>query len=136
MAGLQIGLLQALSDKMRWHQQRQQLLSENVANADTPGYQGRDLKAFSIEQAQNALMSSASVSTLATNPEHFVVSSSGESAFGAQQVSFEVTPEGNGVTLEDEMMKVTGNQMDYAAVTSLYTKTLQLLRTALGAPGA
>jgi flagellar basal body rod protein FlgB len=33
------------------------------------------------------------------------------------------------------MMKVTDNQMQYAAVTSLYTKTLQLLRTALGTPG-
>ena len=36
---MQIGglnLFQALTDKMRWHQERQGVLSENVANADTP----------------------------------------------------------------------------------------------------
>ena len=45
---------------------------------------------------------------------------------------FEITPEGNGVTLEDEMMKVTSNQMDYQAVTTLYSRSLRLLKTALG----
>jgi flagellar basal-body rod protein FlgB len=30
------------------------------------------------------------------------------------------------------MMKVAANQMDYQAVTTLYTKSLQLIRTALG----
>ena len=51
---------------------------------------------------------------------------------GGDLRSFEITPEGNGVTLEDEMMKVTANQIDYQAVTSLYTKSLQLIKTALG----
>ena len=32
------------------------------------------------------------------------------------------------------MMKVTANQMDYQAVTTLYTKSLALIRTALGQP--
>jgi len=125
-------LLTALTQKMRWHQQRQDLLAENVANADTPGYRGRDLKTLDF----NAMLGNVSldpVSTEATDPMHFAVTASGEDAPDAQQqASFEVTPEGNGVTLEDEMMKVTANQMDYQAVTSLYTKSLQLIRTALG----
>ena len=36
----------ALTDKMRWHQTRQGLLAENVANAETPGYRGRDLAQY------------------------------------------------------------------------------------------
>jgi len=36
------------------------------------------------------------------------------------------------VSLEEEMMKVSANQMDYAAVTSLYSKSLHLLKTAIG----
>ena len=36
------------------------------------------------------------------------------------------------VNLEDEMLKVSTNQMDYAAVTSLYTRSLHLLKTAIG----
>jgi flagellar basal-body rod protein FlgB len=135
MAGSQIGLLQALTDNMRWHQTRQQLLSQNVANADTPGYEGRDLKAFALGEAGDALRSSATITTVATNPTHFSVTSTGGGLPGSRLNSFEVTPEGNGVTLEDEMMKVTDNQLQYAAVTSLYTKTLQLLRTAFRSPG-
>ena len=44
----------------------------------------------------------------------------------------ETRPAGNSVNLEDEMMKVSANQMDYAAVTSLYSKSLHLLKTAIG----
>ena len=46
--------------------------------------------------------------------------------------NFEITPEGNGITLEDEMMKVTTNMMDYQAATSLYQKSIRILRVALG----
>lgn len=127
-----VSLLSALTDKMRWHQQRQDLLSQNVANADTPGYKGRDLKTPDFG-AELGGMSLAPVATEATDPMHFAVAAGDDDPLGSeQQASFEVTPEGNGVTLEDEMMKVTANQMDYEAVTSLYTKSLQLLRTAIG----
>ena len=45
---------------------------------------------------------------------------------------YEVTPDGNAVSLEDQMMKVTSNQMDYQTVTSLYQRSLGLLKTAVG----
>ena len=45
---------------------------------------------------------------------------------------FEVRPTGNAVNLEDEMMKVAANQMDYQAATALYTRSLGLIKTALG----
>jgi flagellar basal-body rod protein FlgB len=45
---------------------------------------------------------------------------------------YETRPAGNAVNLEDEMMKVSANQMDYAAATSLYTRSLGLLKTAIG----
>ena len=41
-------------------------------------------------------------------------------------------PAGNAVNLEDEMIKVAANQMDYQAATSLYTRSLGLFKTALG----
>jgi len=43
-----------------------------------------------------------------------------------------VRPAGNSVNLEDEMMKVAANQMDYQAATALYTRSLNLLKIALG----
>ena len=122
----------ALTDKMRWHQTRQGLLAENVANAETPGYRGRDLAQYDFADRASAV-SSASVTTTATQPMHYAVASAEGSAFGAQRMAnFEITPEGNGVTLEDEMMKVTTNLMDYQAATSLYQKSIKILRTAMG----
>ena len=132
MAFLKMPVLSALTDKMRWHQTRQGLLAENVANAETPGYRGRDLKQFEFADQMSAF-SSATLTTSATQPMHFSVSSSDSSAFGAQRMAnFEITPEGNGITLEDEMMKVTTNMMDYQAATSLYQKSIKILKTAMG----
>jgi flagellar basal-body rod protein FlgB len=123
----------ALTDKMRWHQTRQGLLAENVANAETPGYRGRDLKQFDFDDQMASPISSASITTRVTQPMHYAVSSQLSSGEGAQRMAnFEVTPEGNGITLEDEMMKVTTNLMDYQAATSLYQKSIKIIRTALG----
>jgi len=132
MGLMNMPVFSALTDKMRWHQTRQGLLAENVANAETPGYRGRDLKQYDFA-ARSGPMSSASLATLATRPMHFSVSSGDGSGFDAQRMAnFEVTPEGNGVTLEDEMMKVTTNMMDYQTATSLYQKSIRILKTALG----
>lgn len=132
MTFLNMPVFTALADKMRWHQTRQGLLAENVANAETPGYRGRDLAQYDFEPGKVKL-SSATVTTTATQPNHFSVGGSPDAAFGAQRMAnFEVTPEGNGVTLEDEMMKVTTNLMDYQAATGLYTKSIKILKTALG----
>lgn len=130
---MQIGglsVFQALGEKMRWHQERQGVLAENVANADTPGYIERDLAAFSFG---DEMKSSATLTTSITSPTHISVSSNGgKGGFGAELAPFEITPSGNGVTLEDEMMKVAGNDMDYQAVTALYTRSMQLLKIAIG----
>jgi flagellar basal-body rod protein FlgB len=128
----QMPLLTALADKMRWHQARQTLLAENVANADTPGYQGRDLKAYSFAEHLSSA-SFAEVATAVTQPGHIAVSSNAYNGFGARPGGdFEVTPAGNAVSLEDEMMKVTANQMDYQTITALYSRSLRLIKTAFG----
>ncbi len=129
---MKLPLLDALTAKMKWHQVRQGLLAENVANAETPGYRGRDLKVFGFDDHLRSV-STATVATTATQPGHFSISSSDAGAFGARPLnSFEITPEGNGVTLEDEMMKVASNQMDYQAITTLYNRSLKILKTAIG----
>lgn len=126
-------LLQALTDKMRWHQARQTLLAENVANAGTPGYLGKDLKPFTIEASSNAMAMSSSATV---SPEGTQIAFAGFSDNGgfdlADTGGFETNPGGSSVSLEDEMMKVTANELDYQTVTTLYTRSLKLLRTALG----
>ena len=56
-------------------------------------------------------------------------------AAGSQAVRPAATtcgPSGNAVNLEDEMIKVAANQMDYQAATTLYTRSLGLIKTAIG----
>jgi flagellar basal-body rod protein FlgB len=60
--------------------------------------------------------------------------------FGSSRASFrteskgnyEVRPTGNAVNIEEEMMKVAANQMDYQAATAVYSRSLGLIKTALG----
>jgi flagellar basal-body rod protein FlgB len=124
-----IPILAMLRTRMEWHQERQRVLAENVANADTPNYQARDLAApdFSRE-----LASVASLSLMRTDAQHIAGIGFGGSQFAADNSHYEVRPRGNSVTHEDEMMKVASNQMDFDAVTSLYTRSLALIKTALG----
>jgi flagellar basal-body rod protein FlgB len=132
MALMQLPIFTALTEKMRWHQNRQSLLAENVANAETPGYRGRDLAAFAFKEHMSNL-SVPQIATSTTNSAHIAAMGTQADGFNTRKLnSFEITPEGNGVTLEDEMMKVTSNQMDYQAATTLYTRSLKILRTALG----
>ncbi|WP_319773009.1 flagellar basal body rod protein FlgB [Breoghania sp.] len=127
-----ISVFQALKTKMQWHQERQGVLSQNVANADTPGYMGRDLKApvfsDSLEKATNV----KPVKLAVTEPGHMHASSNRTFGLDRKAGSFEVTPDENSVVLEEQMMKVTSNQMDYQAAATLYSRGLGLLKTAIG----
>jgi flagellar basal-body rod protein FlgB len=122
-----IPILSMLRERMEWHQERQRVLSENVANSDTPHYQAKDLAPPDFSHQLRA-----SLELQRTNAAHLETVSGG-SAFAADHSGrFEVRPLGNTVTHEDEMMKVAANQMDYEGVTSLYTHSLNLIKLAIG----
>lgn len=127
-----LSIFTALKQKMMWHQSRQGLLAENVANAETPGYRGRDLEAFSFsEMARTA--AARGLPTQVTHSGHFAFDGYGAEDFSSRETeTFQVTPDGNGVLIEDEIMKVATNQMDYQAATTVYGRSLRLLKTALG----
>jgi flagellar basal-body rod protein FlgB len=123
-----IPILSMLRTRMQWHQERQRVLAENVANADTPGYHARDLVPPDF---QHALQASLTLAT--TNPGHIAATGGGGSPFAEDtDLHYEVRPRGNGVSHEDEMLKVAGNQMDYDAASSLYSHSLALIKTAVG----
>jgi flagellar basal-body rod protein FlgB len=123
-------LFAMLRTRMQWHQERQRLLAENVANADTPSFRPHDLAPLQFDRSFPQV---ASLSLARTEPGH-IASSEGASGQFAMSRSggYQVRPSGNAVNLEDEMIKVAANQMDYQAATTLYTKSLGLLKTALG----
>jgi flagellar basal-body rod protein FlgB len=120
--------------RLQWSQERQRVLSENVANADTPSYHARDLAPLKFEAptaVAGAPVTTVSLTRAASG--HIAGIGQSESPFRAESGSdYEVRPTGNAVNLEQEMMKVAANQMDYQAVTPLYTRGLSLIKTALG----
>jgi len=125
----QIPIFSMLRTRMHWHQERQRLLAENVANAETPKFKPRDLSPPQFDQNPAAALAVAQ-----TNTAHLAGSAaSGSGRFALdRRGGFDVRPAGNAVSLEDEMLKVASNQMDYQAATALYTRGLGLLKTALG----
>ena len=134
MAITDIPILSMLRTRLDWSQQRQRVLAENVANADTPNYRARDLQPLKFEAPGQAAASGAQPVSLAqTEPGHIAGSSTGNPKFRSERdAHYEVRPTGNAVSLEDEMMKVAANQMDYQTVAALYTRSLNMLKTALG----
>src|ERR1700676_1703959 len=125
--------LSVLRTKMQWHQERQRVLAENVSNSDTPKFKPRDL----VEPKFNDTGASAAGSTgalamLRTSEGHISTSGSDPSFEQNRRAGFQTRPAGNAVSLEEEMLKVSANQMDYAAATSLYSKSLHLLKMAIG----
>ena len=128
----EIPIFSMLRTKMQWHQDRQQLLAENVSNADTPRFRPHDLVPPKFEGTTPAAESSLAL--VETNPAHKAATNvDGTPEFQQQHnTRFEIRPSGNAVNLEDEMIKVAANQMDYQAATALYGKSIGLIKVAIG----
>ena len=127
-------VLSALRTKMQWHQERQRVLAENVSNSDTPNFKPRDLVEPKFDNGGGAAGGAmGSLAMMRTSAGHIAPPGGGaELRRRTARAGFQTRPAGNAVNLEDEMLKVSANQMDYAAATSLYSKSLHLLKTAIG----
>ena len=123
-------LLSMLKTRMHWHQARQKLLAENVSNADTPRFRPRDLAAPSF--GPGGAPASAGVAVARTRPMHLSLAGARPGEEPRDGVRFETRPSGNAVNLEDEMLKVSQNQSDYQLAASLYQKSMQMLKIAVG----
>ena len=125
-------LLSMLRDRMTWLNQRQDLLSQNVANADTPGYVARDLKAQEFDQLLGGGAKSGA-SMVTTNQRHISLSQSHDGKFEDHETpDQEFSPNGNAVSLEVEMIKVSETQAQYQAAANIYAKTMTMMKTAIG----
>ncbi len=132
MSFTDIPLFSALKSKMSWLQSRQTVLAENVANADTPGYRANDIEIFVLPEA-NGVAAPPRILPVLTSPMHIAGSGGSAAPWGNDETdTFEITPSGNSVVLEEEMMKVAETQLDYQMATGLYSRGIGLLKTAIG----
>jgi flagellar basal-body rod protein FlgB len=125
---LKLNVLQLASGLMAHASARQRVIAENVAHADTPGYKARDLPQFAA-----TLDGHPAFSARITRPEHI--------AFGADPRGFDarqetalgaVSPNGNSVSLEDQMTRAAEARQSHQMALGVYSKTMDILRTAIG----
>jgi len=128
MAIPDLPILSMLRTRMQWHQQRQKVLAENIANADTPRYRARDLAPPSF----TGMLQQVSITMARTDPGHIEAAGGGSQFEDDRNAHYETRPRGTAVSHEEEMLKLAGNQADYDAVTSIYTHSLSLIKTAVG----
>jgi flagellar basal-body rod protein FlgB len=143
-----ISVFRVLTAKLNYSAERQKLIAQNVANADTPGYAPSDLKPFSMEVANQTA-------------RYLRPASSGASARGLGMIEMTKTSEahldnpnpapgpfsnttgpdsearvdGNQVVLEDQMAKLTETRLDHEAALTFYQQSLTMLKDAAKAPG-
>jgi flagellar basal-body rod protein FlgB len=125
--------------RMSWLNQRQNVLSQNIANADTPKYQAHDLKKFDFKAViRDHNPASKSLSMTATHPGHITIGSrraSGPFEESSNQRPYETAPDGNQIVLEEQMVKMNETQINHDLMTELYRKQLRMFKIALGRGG-
>ncbi len=127
-----IPVFAAITKRMHWLNQRQRVLADNIANANTPGYRPSDLEEPSFNEE---LRKTSKMRMRATSPKHIMPATGSVSTdftTRKQKDTYEMSPDGNAVVLEEQLMKVTETRMDYDVMTNLYRKHMGMLRTALG----
>ncbi len=124
---------QALNTRMTWLNQRQRLLAENVANANTPGFLAKDLAEPNFRDLLRK--SVAPIALARTAGKHIQgVSDAGATSFKVLENNELADKSGNSVSLEGEMMKVSQSVADHELMSNLYRKGMDLMRIALSRP--
>jgi flagellar basal-body rod protein FlgB len=124
----QTGVFDLAEQRLQWLDRRQEVLAQNIANADTPGYQPKDLTPFAT------VLQDSVTAPVRTDPMH-LSGTQGGMLQGAAVTTTERAPDGNAVTLSGQLVKVADTETSQQLVTNLYQKYLSLFRTALGASG-
>ena len=126
-----VSIFSAMKKQMGWLSQRQKVLSENIANADSPKYRSKDLKPINFEKA---LDESSRLKMQKTSGNHLMGTRDfeGDNKVLNERKPYETSPDGNSVVLEEQVMKVSKTQIDHRLTNDLYKKHLQLFKIAIG----
>ncbi len=122
-----MSFFQLASQRMQWLGAGQQVVAENIANADTPGFKARSISPFA------ELVDGARTSGVRTTHANHI--SSGGPAGGVRvtpdEAAWETSIDGNSVVLEQQTLRSSEISEDYQLATLLYAKGHQLLTLAV-----
>lgn len=118
-----ISLFRFASDRMQWLSARQKVISENIANADTPGYRAQDVTSFAnyVDAVDQTRQDGAADQSFGT-------------ALPVQTVdaadSWAGNLSGNTVVLEQQTVKASETAAQYQLAANLYRKANDILAVA------
>ena len=111
----------ALAEKrLEWTGQRQSVLAQNIANANTPGYAARDVRSFNeVLAAQAQASKGGGFSGVSSRPV-------------ADRTTTDRSINGNAVVLDEQLEKVAETDNANQLAMNLYKKYQSMFRTAIG----
>ncbi|WP_375195287.1 flagellar biosynthesis protein FlgB [Sphingobium sp.] len=133
-------LLAGIGQSMKHLSERQRVIAQNIANGETPGFKAQTVEAPDFSSLVQVYGGSSGKPRVGRPQVHL---SGGMAALGARMPRggsgvvaetdiSETKPDGNNITLEDQLLKMGEVQSDFAAMTNLYRKQIGLLKTAIG----
>lgn len=119
-------LMSALAARLEFLAARTGVIATNIANADTPDYAARDVKAADFQKFIRAPALKVS------DPRHLAKAPTGGSAAFRTEAApdAEAALNGNKVSIETQMMKLSQTRMDYQLASTVYRKGIELIRLA------
>lgn len=108
-------LFELASQRLKWLSDRQKVVSENIANADTAGYRAKEVEGF------DEYLAVAEGQSVAPDADVF----ESESTWGQDLT-------GNNVIIEEQILEANATSGQYKIAANLYKKAHDLLRTVAG----
>ncbi len=131
-----LALFKGLGAKMAYLNQRQRVISQNIANSDTPGYRPKDLLPVDFSSVLKSLDKSSGVTAVkvnGTNGKHLPAPDQVlDPKSKKQRETYEVAPAGNAVIMEEQLVNAQQTAMDYNLMANIYQKQVGMIKTALG----
>lgn len=133
MGFFEVPLTQMIDEKLRYHSQRMPVLAQNVANADTPGYKAKDVQAPDFKRMVEA---NQRLAMARTSPLHLSSSDMLNAAVAVvlQETTYETNPNGNNVSVEEQVQKVSMNASEYQLALNLHESTDKMFKIVIGMP--
>jgi flagellar basal-body rod protein FlgB len=127
MVQASIGLLDLAEQRLKYLGARQGVLAENVANADTPAWKAKDLQPFAAVLEGTGFNAR---SPTQTNPMH--LRGTMADTPGLTTLRGEQAPDGNQISLDQQLEKIAQTDSDHEAVTAIYRRYVGMFKEALG----
>jgi flagellar basal-body rod protein FlgB len=103
--------IHSLENGLNYSSAKQKLISQNIANVDTPNYKA---KSISFKDQLNDSISTIEANT--TNPRHFTFKGRGSNGYVMNSKPFQYNHNGNGVDIDKEMSEMASNQIYFNAL--------------------